>query len=70
MASGLKILLGDEIDDGAVFREDFGKSFFEVVDFYAFFKIFDINSAMWLGDVALCGNNMAYVEFGGCVMPP
>lgn len=35
---------GDQVDDVAVFGEDFGEGFFQLVGFYALFEVFGVDS--------------------------
>lgn len=42
LAFCFEVRLGDKFDDIAVFREDFGKGFFELVRFDTFFQILDL----------------------------
>ena len=40
---GFEIFLRNEVDDVAIFRKYFGERFFELVWFYAFFKVLDLD---------------------------
>jgi hypothetical protein len=44
LAFGFEVGLCDEVDDVAVFREDFAEGGFEFVDLYFFFKVPDVDS--------------------------
>lgn len=46
LAFGFQVLFGDEVDDGAVFGEDFCEGFFEVVDLYALFEVFNLQMSL------------------------
>lgn len=70
LSFGFEVFLGNKVNDGAVFREDLGEGFFEVVDFYPLLKVLDVDSENPLAGIGVRqGMNVVYVEFGGCVTP-
>ena len=53
LALGLQIGLRDDVNDVAIFREDFLKRFFQLVDFDSFFEVADLVESWVLVSVHL-----------------
>lgn len=55
LALGLQVSLRDDVDDVAIFREDFFKRFFQLVDFDSFFEVADLG-----GSWVLVGGHLVF----------
>jgi hypothetical protein len=66
LAFGFQIGLCDEVDDGAVFGEDFSECRFEFVRFDSFFEVADVDSKE--GDLALLRFHVWGMRGGRCTL--
>lgn len=70
LAFGFEVLLGDEVDDGAVLREDGGKGLLEEWDLDRLFKVADLEGRQGLVgsfEAGGCGGSYVYSRFEGGV---